>query len=714
MKMKRVLAGLFAGVWAFTFVACENDKTGNGGMPQSKTIIDLYSFLQPYESDEMQIEDLQEALAEGWVDSAILTKNGCEIYGDVEGGVINFGEESTCAHRFTVPTTRTNANCTEFGYATAVCSVCRATQFTFTGALGHDWKIDEHYISDVPHYICDDCGATHTGSLDGNGGNGGDSSVDPTKEVLYIYNQAGADGSVWLDEAAKRFEQAYADVSFSEGKVGVQVVVETTNMAFHAQTMQSSNYQLYFARPNESVWELTQMGLLADISDVVCERLNGEDKSIQDKMHAATRSSCMAIGKYYALPHYESYAGLTYDVDLFEDENLFFADGESGNYYTSQFGSTYFVQSEYDTKSCGSDGIYDTQDDGLPSSLEELLILCDYMKQDKNITPFTFAGAYPYYSNMLVSALWASLAGADEMKATYTLDSNGTEIEVVTGFKGEPLFDGYDDIKTPVVERVVITPDNAYKLYDSMARYYATAFMEVAEREEWFTQDSYKATTNYGQTQTNFVVNGEGNHEKIGMLIEGSWWHNEAEMNDVFEDYYKMTNKIRNFAWMGLPAQVYDSVTEGNGREQTLVNAVSSYAFINENVDERAENICKEFLRFLYTDEELQYFTQETGMRKAVEYDLTADQISQMTTFEQSVYFACENSEVVYEMMDNYTYIANRAMLNVAWNSEFYRPRVNGTNYGSFIQAIREGRTAAEIFEATRISQSQWNEIING
>lgn len=709
MKMRRVMAGLLAGVWVFAFVACENGKTTTGGgAPQSKTIIDLYSFLQPYESeqDEFTIEDLQEALAEGWVDSAILTKNGCTVYSEYLDEPLVFGGESTCTHKFTVPTTRTNANCTEFGYATAVCSVCRATQFTFTGALGHDWKIDEHYISDVPHYICDDCGATHTGSLDGNGSNGGVSSGDPTKDVLYIYNQAGADGSVWLENAAKRFEEAYADVSFSEGKIGVQVEVETTNMAFHAQTMQSSNYQLYFARPNESVWELTQMGLLADISDVVCERLDGEYKSIQDKIYDETRSSCMAIGKYYALPHYEAYAGLTYDLDLFTEENLFFADGENGNYYDSQFGSAYFVQSEYDRKSCGPDGIYDTQDDGLPSSLVEFLILCDYMKQEKNITPFTFTGKYLNYSNMLVSALWASLAGADEMKATYTLDSNGTEIDVITGYVGEE----------PVSERVVITPENAYKLYDSMARYYATAFMEIAENEGWFSDRSYQGSCTHKDAQSEFILNGISGREEIGMLIEGSWWHNEATTYNIFQDYAVLSGsgEERNLAWMSLPTQVYDSVTEGNGREQTLMVAECSYAFINANVDERAENICKEFLKFLYTDEELQYFTQETGMRKAVEYDMTENQLSEMDTFQQSLYAVCRDSKVVYEIMDNYTYIANRAMLNVAWNSEFYNPRVNGTNYSSFIQAIRAGRTAAEIFEATRISQNRWNEIING
>ena len=710
MKMRRVVAGLLASVWAFAFVACESEKTG--ATSQSKTIVDLYSYLAQYEDEFVTIEDLQQAVAEGYVDSAVLTQNGCAIYGDVEDGVMTFGETSTCTHKFTVPTTRANANCTEFGYATAVCSACRATQFTFTGALGHDWKVDEHYISDVPHYICDDCGATHAGSRDGSN-SGGVSSDDSTKDVLRVYNQQNAVGDTWLENAAKRFEEKYADTAFSDGKKGVQVtVLGTTNDQNITNSMQTSGYQMYFARPSESIIELAQMGLLKDITDVVCEPLDGEDKSIQDKIYDETRSSYLIDGKYYALPHYEAYAGLTYDLDLFTKNNLFFADGENGDYYASQFGGAYFVQSEDDTRSCGPDGMYGTQDDGLPSSLEEFLILCDYMDNMYDIAPLSFAGAHPNYANLMVSALWASLAGQEKMNTVYTHQG---QIEVVVGFANEPLFDGIEYIQTPITEMVNITEDNAHLAYDMVERYYATAIMEIAETEGWFTQDSYKGTTRYIDAQNDFVLGGVGYYEKIGMLIEGSWWHNEATENDVFDDYAAFTDsdEPRNLAWMSLPAQLYGSVTEGNGYEQTLTVAESAYAFINANVDATTENICKEFLRFLYSDEELQCFTQETGMLKAVEYQMTDNQLSEMDTFQRSVYTAKISGNTVRESMDNQVYLTNRATLSIHWTAALYRPTVGGRAYGSYIQAILQGHTAAEIFNATRISQNAWVEMIN-
>ena len=85
-----------------------------------------------------------------------------------------------------------------------------------------------------------------------------------------------------------------------------------------------------------------------------------------------------------------------------------------------------------------------------------------------------------------------------------------------------------------------------------------------------------------------------------------------------------------------------------------------------------------------------------------------------MNTFQRSVYFAHENSEVVYENMDNPTYRENCSILNIRWNSNLYRLVLGGATFYSYIDIMRRyDMTAAEIFEATRISQSRWNEMIN-
>ena len=71
-------------------------------------------------------------------------------------------------------------------------------------------------------------------------------------------------------------------------------------------------------------------------------------------------------GSYYALPHYEIYTGLVYDADLFTEKAFYFAKGGGWTDEDSE-------------KSCGPDGIYNTYDDGLPSSYEEFYKMMDKM-----------------------------------------------------------------------------------------------------------------------------------------------------------------------------------------------------------------------------------------------------------------------------------------------------------------------------------------------
>ena len=55
----------------------------------------------------------------------------------------------------------------------------------------------------------------------------GNNAVDNTKTHLSVLAYDGGIGSQWLKNAAKRFEEKYANVSFEEGKTGV--VIDITN-----------------------------------------------------------------------------------------------------------------------------------------------------------------------------------------------------------------------------------------------------------------------------------------------------------------------------------------------------------------------------------------------------------------------------------------------------------------------------------------------------
>ena len=98
-----------------------------------------------------------------------------------------------------------------------------------------------------------------------------------------------------------------------------------------------------------------------DITEAVTEPLTeyGEQGSIEDKMTTQQQNWFKVNGSYYAIPHYEGYYGMFYDVDTFDERNLFMTD--SGTF------------TNYSGRGKGVDGVAGTYDDGLPATYEEFL-----------------------------------------------------------------------------------------------------------------------------------------------------------------------------------------------------------------------------------------------------------------------------------------------------------------------------------------------------
>ena len=224
---------------------------------------------------------------------------------------------------------------------------------------------------------------------------------DDGRTKLLVYNFDGGVGTDWLYAAEKRFEELYADDVFEEGKVGVNVEVLPGKAA--QDSVASQPYDVFFT---ESVFynDLVVQGAVLDITDIVTTPLTGvkgcnETGTIEDKLFPEQKAALTALdGKYYVLPHYECYSGISYDRDLFNEEKLFIQEGGG---YTNLNGNL----------SVGPDGIRGSYDDGLPSSYEEFFALLKRMDQ-KDVTPFIYTGEYPTYTNHLLSGVWAAYTGS--------------------------------------------------------------------------------------------------------------------------------------------------------------------------------------------------------------------------------------------------------------------------------------------------------------
>jgi len=532
--------------------------------------------------------------------------------------------------------------------------------------------------------------------------------------VINVANFGGGVGREWLDNAIARFQDKVKDTEYETGKKGVEFeITSATNVNYG--DIKTSGDHLYFVQPTDSVRLKAQQGLFLDVTDIVTEKLEGEDVSIEDKIVEDYRYAFQASdGKYYSLPHYELYAAVSYDIDMFKKYGIYLADGTNGEKYTCSLiqKDVYFVGGTNATKTCGNDGEYGTADDGLPTSLFELVALCDYMKENAGITPFVVSGSHIDYTAHLLDALWAAMAGYEARASIYSFD--GT-VETVTGFsETENLFPGVSSIKAPITDTVEVSMATGYNAVNQASRYYAAAFLELAEKQGWIDRRSTQNSFTHKDAMRAFILN---NETKVGMHIEGTYWYNEAKSYGLFSEYQavNVTTENKKIGWMHMPTSLNTPVTEGNGREETMIVNHTGYAVINGNLalkggQEGIIKACKDFLKFLYTDSELQEFTATTGVVKmAMNYEVGTSAMNKLADYQQSVMSLRNKNRVVRQLAENELIINNKGAFtwgpSLGWKPQFDAMH----NYANFIVAYRDGKTAQQCFELTGYTANGWS-----
>ncbi len=539
---------------------------------------------------------------------------------------------------------------------------------------------------------------------------GGDEDGTITKIVVRNFN--GGVGSEWLNEAVARFEAARAEESYAEGKTGVKVQV-VAEMGHVTGTMATSGENIIIDEWNADIQALSASGLLLNINDIV--------EPLEDKIFDVAKSTLKGNdGNYYGLPHYEFYHGLSYNIDVFDRYDFYFAaPDETDTYSYTAYGKTVkFTKNDTNEtgtnakKACGVDGIYGTYDDGLPTSLQDMMILCSYMKQ-RSVSPLMLGGSVTNYIAYMLTGLWTSLSGKAQMDTTYSF--NGPS-EVVTGFSNEPLITGMNGIYKPTTEKITMTNATGYLTYSTASRYYSLAFLEHALDSNWFSAEGLGGTVSHTDAQSAFVLSGVNGQEEIGMLVEGSYWYNEATESGVFEDYELFEEKEARIGWMPLPSSLDTTVTEGNGAPSSLLESANAHLLINNNIKDNPELVkaCKDFVSFLYSDAELKAFTASTGCARPMQYSMEEADFNG-NTFASTLWKIRDGGKnVTYFGGDNPIFQTNKAKFLIYLHTPLYKPtNPEGVSYGSCYKAMVDGgMTAREIFENTKdqLTKASWEQ----
>lgn len=485
--------------------------------------------------------------------------------------------------------------------------------------------------------------------------------IDETKTQLYVGTLDQGVGKGWLELVADRFEEAFADYELN-GKKGVQVLVEGVDRATSLiNNFKRERVEVVF---NEGVDYETWVNkkLLLDITDAVSGKNadlsaygDPEGTTIESKMDRnAAEYYKTDDGKYYAIPFYEDTNGIMFNVDLWEKYGFYFKDGGgwTGNVKEA---------------TVGQDGKKGTYDDGLPRTFDDFFALCEHIQQTKStkggqpLIPIAWNGKYDLsYINSFLFCMAADVDGADQYSLNFTF--NGEAEGLITGFNGT----------TPIISQTKepITDKDGYKLYKQQGKYYALKFIEtIIDNGCYSNKILNKSTIDHKTMQAYFIKTEDDSRgaplgQEIAMLIEGTWWFNEADEYFTTNEQYGGGKHEQRFGMMPMPKPTEDHV-DGT---HTLFNSKQSAAFINANIDKSKIELAKEFLKFAHSNNSLIEFTETVSLLKPYDYTLNEED-NNLTYYAKQLLQVKEASENVYPFADSRLFTRQKGTLlsSTAW-----------------------------------------------
>lgn len=527
----------------------------------------------------------------------------------------------------------------------------------------------------------------------GRGGNAGgsDDPVDPDKTQLNVAVWDGGFRYNWLENWGDEFEKMYANHSFEEGKVGVQVrVAPSKNLALDpvATNIKEMTEEVIICEQVNTTGFVREKSAL-DISDIVKETLSdyGETRSIEDKLSESDKAFYgNGTGTYYALPWYESLFGVQYDVDLFEENNYYFAAEGQGD-------SNGFVRSPSTPRGAGPDGdITTTYDNGLPATYDDFFKLCDKMVAD-GVVPIIWTGMHKSYMNYFMQSLVADYEGFEQMSLNYTMD----------GTKATSLIKSINGSTITYEEPTEIYSKDGYLLQKQAGRYYALKFLERlintkgddGQAKYIKMTDCYNSSLAHTETQGKFLRSKyTDSYETIAMIAEGSWWYNEATPYfNAMSSIEGAGMKERRIGFMPFPKA--DSTRLG---EATYMNTWITNIVINANTAASKLDCAKEFVKFIHTDKSLSAFTRDSNGVRPFNYELTEEDKVNTSYYAQQMMYIHNTAKVVNPWSTNTLMINNLSSFTGAFISKGYTNVVEGLRNISaeeYFQGLQDNWTKA-------------------
>lgn len=497
---------------------------------------------------------------------------------------------------------------------------------------------------------------------------------DKTKTQLYVGQEANGYGELWLEKIVAAFENWAADKSFQEGKKGVQIQISTRGFAGNAviDTLPTSRANVVFGE-EIYFYDFVSKGVLMDITEAITTPLTefGETETIEQKMMISAPDLKEGLtgydGNYYALPWWTGLQGLNYDIDLFNDKDLFIKKGGApSEYLRSGDNVDAAVSGEFvaykwgdqdDELAAGPDGKYGTYDDGLPATYEEFYVLCDQMKT-KDIVPITWTGMYQY-GNFIVGEMARDFDGYENSRMD--LELSGTAYNLVESYSTNS--DGsinWDSVQYMGGEEgMPITDKNGYLLAKTEGKLRALEFARTLVKKGYISENAFTQEFSHTAMQEYFLKGKyNSSFETTAMIAEGTWWYGQAA--GVFDSMeaagYENAGKTdRNLGFLPYPKADVEHI----GDNPTFRSRKSAFCFVNANIkDEGLKEAALAFYRFCHTDEALKIFNSTTGGIRPFDFDYTEKEKEAIGAYPLSTHAINKVATI------DHPYVANNIFMN--------------------------------------------------
>ena len=543
-------------------------------------------------------------------------------------------------------------------------------------------------------------------------GNGQD-DYDETKSQLYVGTMGGGLGISWAEAWADKFEKDNEETVFEPGKKGVQVTVSTDKSYFNSNFIPLMHDKEHDIIITEQVnyYNLVRGGTAYDISEWVKEPLTefGESKSIVDKLTEIDKEYYgQGIDQsYYALPFVNSIMAINYNIQLFEDRNWYFAaDGEGD--------PDGFVWNPETPKSKGPDGrtgviggVDYSMDDGLPATYDDFFKLCDKIVDD-GCLPFIWMGMEQQRKvTELLSSLVADIEGYEQTSLNYNFNG-GTVTDLIDTVDSEGNITYMPETK--------ITGENGYLLKRQKGNYYALKFLErllmktdaLGNKKYYDPADSMVNSFTHTSAQAKFLQSRGAGQTPIAMMIDGSWWYNEASETFAYmAGTPGMDQYESRIGMMPLPKYSQDAV----GDDTTWINQYITSVLVNGKLDESREMLVKKFFQYIHTDEALTSIIHDGHTVRPYTFDLVGYDEDDFSPFSLQHYKLVKNSKIVqpYSTHDLSKMYTGTIHLNYTTLTPSQYEYVTTAMYSN-------GVSAKQYFDglATYMNKTRWDSMLTG